>query len=593
MKKGRSNKTKKNEWNLKHLYSSPTDPQIEKDVSSLEKSVSSFASNYNTPHKEYLLDAGSLLKALNDYEELAAKASPKFLMYFYFLRDTEASNTVAASNISLLENRFAQIDNVIAFFRLALGQISEDKQHEFLNNPKLEHFRIFLKRIFDDAKHNLSLAEEKIMNLKSIPAHNMWESGNLKILNTKSVIWKKKSIPIEKALGMISQLRTPRERSLLSNIIVQTLKVVSPFSEAEMNAIVTNKKIDDDLRTFGKPYESTVMQYRNDPAVIENLVQTVTNNFHISHRFYALKARLLNLKKLSYSDRAAKIGIIRTKFDFDASVSILKKTFGNINMKYSVMFDEYLKEGRIDTFPRIGKKGGAYCWGVYDLPTYVLLNHSDDLHSFTTIAHEMGHAFHGELSEKQGPIYSSHSTSLAETASTLFESIALEAIYEKLSDKEKIIVLHDKINDDISTIFRQIACFNFEKDIHEGIRSKGFLSEKELAELHNKNMGAYLGPLFKMIPDDGYYFVQWSHIRHFFYVYSYAYGMLVSKALLRRYRTDKSYWKQIEQFLSAGGKESPENILKEIGIDTTKNDFWMDGLKEIEDDIKKLEDLTK
>jgi oligoendopeptidase F len=182
---------------------------------------------------------------------------------------------------------------------------------------------------------------------------------------------------------------------------------------------------------------------------------------------------------------------------------------------------------------------------------------------------------------------------LAETASTLFQSLALEAVYESLSDSEKIVLLHDKINDDISTIFRQIACFTFEQDLHAGIRAKGFLSQEEISEIHNKNMKTYLGPVFTLHPDDGYMFVQWSHIRRFFYVYSYAYGMLVTKAFLRRYKQDPSFWSSIEKFLAAGGKDSPEHILKEIGIDVSEAGFWEEGLKEIEDDIIKLEKLTK
>jgi oligoendopeptidase F len=227
------------------------------------------------------------------------------------------------------------------------------------------------------------------------------------------------------------------------------------------------------------------------------------------------------------------------------------------------------------------------------MPTFVLLNHIDDLYSLKTFAHEMGHAFHAELSKGQGPIYCSYSTSLAETASTLFETIAGDAIYESLPDKEKIILLHDRISDSIASIFRQIACFNYENEIHQTIRTKGYMSKEELADAHNKHMQAYLGPALKMTRDDGYMFVSWMHLRYFFYVYSYAYGLLVSKALLRRYRKDKSFWKKIEQFLSAGGKDSPENILKEIGIDVSKPDFWKEGLKEIEDDIKKLEKLTQ
>jgi oligoendopeptidase F len=144
----------------------------------------------------------------------------------------------------------------------------------------------------------------------------------------------------------------------------------------------------------------------------------------------------------------------------------------------------------------------------------------------------------------------------------------------------------------VRTVFNQIAGFNFEKDIHESLRAKGSLSAREFAALQAKNMSAYLGPAVSVTVEDSYVFTGWVHLRYFFYMYSYAYGMLVSKALLRRYKQDRSFWKKIEEFLSAGGSDSPENILKRIGIDVSKPDFWKEGLREIEDDIAKLEKLT-
>jgi oligoendopeptidase F len=140
---------------------------------------------------------------------------------------------------------------------------------------------------------------------------------------------------------------------------------------------------------------------------------------------------------------------------------------------------------------------------------------------------------------------------------------------------------------------RQIACYNFELDLHKAVREKGYADHAEIAEIHNRNMKAYLGPTFKMNPDDGYFFVQWGHIRRFFYVYSYAYGMLVSKAMVRRYKQDPAFWKSIEQFLSSGGKDSPEAILREIGIDVSSPEFWKEGIQEIADDIALLDKLTR
>lgn len=596
MKKKTTKKAKTStapKWNLKLLYSSPTDPRIETDIRAFEKHSEDFASKYGIEDKTYLTDPSVLYQAFNEYEKLVGESGLKAIVYFYYLRDTDATNKATQASISLIENRMAKAQNKTLFFENSLGNVPLDKQNEFLKDQSLAIYHTILYRIFRNAKHSLSVAEERIIKLKSLPAYEMWKSANQALMNVRSIQWKGRNIPLSQAVQLIPNLSSTQERKKLALLTNNLLKTLAPLAEWEINAIFNNKKIDDELRGYSKPYERTIQNYDNDPSVVEKLTSTVTENMEIAHRFYKLKARLLKQKRLSYFDRAAKIGRIKTAFSFEKSLAILKETFGTLNPKYTKILESFVARGQIDAPPRVGKKSGAYCWSTYYNPTFVLLNHTDDLHSFTTFAHEMGHAFHSEFSKVQGPIYSHYSTSLAETASTLFQSIALEAVFESLPEKEKITVLHDKIQDDIATVFRQVACFNFEKDLHQSIREKGHLSKEEIADLHNKHMKTYLGPTFTFNQDDGYMFVQWGHIRRFFYVYSYAYGQLVTKAFLRRYKQDPSFWSSIEKFLSAGGKDSPENILKEIGIDVSQPDFWMEGLKEIEDDIIKLEKLTK
>ncbi len=579
-------------WNLKMFYRSSTDPKIESDMLEIEGLFDGFAKKYDTAEKEYLKNEDTLLKVLTDAEKLMAFASPKPLLYFYSLKDIDSTNTEASAKFSLYLDRMVKCDNKVTFFAISLGNISKEYQAKFLKSEKLKHFRVFLERAFMDAKHSLSVEQEKIMNLKVLPAHEMWVMGNEKILNGKSVSWKGKKLPISSASQLLPELSSAKDRKKLWSNITDVLESIASISEIELNAIITNKKIDDELRGYEKPYDNTVRKYRNDPKVVEQLTKTVSANFAISHKFYKLKAKLLKLNTLRHSDRAAKLGTIKTKFPFDYAVATLKSVFGNLNPFYSGVIDKFVKNGQIDVFPRVGKLGGAYCNHSFDSPTLLLLNYTDDLYSFTTMAHEFGHAFHSELSRERGPIYSSYSTALAETASTLFEAIALESVFEKLSDKEKIIVLHDKISDGIATVFCQVAGFNNENALHDAIRTKGYISKEEIADLYVKNMSEYLGPLFRLERKDGYMFVRWSHIRMFFYVYTYAFGMLVSKALLRRYRADKAFWTSIEKFLKAGGKDSPENILREIGIDVSKPDFWQEGLREIERDIDLLEKLT-
>jgi oligoendopeptidase F len=102
---------------------------------------------------------------------------------------------------------------------------------------------------------------------------------------------------------------------------------------------------------------------------------------------------------------------------------------------------------------------------------------------------------------------------------------------------------------------------------------------------------SYLGDAVDVVETDGYAYVYINHFRSFFYVYSYAYGQIIAEALYEEYKKDKSFGVKIKKFLSAGGSMSPEDIFKSIGIDTSKPDFFLKGLKKIEKDLSVLEGM--
>jgi oligoendopeptidase F len=182
--------------------------------------------------------------------------------------------------------------------------------------------------------------------------------------------------------------------------------------------------------------------------------------------------------------------------------------------------------------------------------------------------------------------------STAEVASTFFEQAVLSEMEDQFTDEEKIILLHNRILGDITTIHRQIACFNFELELHQRIRNEGQLSKEDMAKLMKKHLQSYLGEAFDITDDDGFFFVTWSHIRRFFYVYSYAFGQIVIRSLFENWKKDPAYETKIREFLSLGGSMSPEDIFKKVGIDTSDPKFFESGLKSIEKDIDRLEKLV-
>lgn len=579
----------KTKWDLKLLYEGNNDPRIEGDLKIMEKVYTDFAKRY-VGRKDYLVKEKSLAVALKDFERLNDLALAKPYAYFSYQQDLDSRDTSVEARLNLLSQRYTKSGNLITFFPVALAKIKLSDQKKFLKSKVLAPYHYFLKNIFEESKHVLSEAEEKILNLKSLPASELWVRGNEKMVSKQELRWRGKIVPLSEALGKIHSLPT-RERRALHEQVGKRLKSIADFAESELNALVLNKKINDELRGYPEPFSATVLGYQNEPETVENLIATVTKDFPIAHRFYRAKAKMLGLKTLTYADRAAPIGKTKKEIPFSEAVAIIRRSFGKVNPIYASLFDEMLERGQVDVFPRVGKQGGAYCSSQEGLPTFVLLNHLSDFKSVMTLAHEMGHAIHAKFSNQQPPLYRGHSIATAEVASTLFENFAFDEVFQLLSHAEKVVALHDRINDSVQTIFRQVACFNFELDLHQQIRLEGNLSKEKISQLMNQHMSAYLGPLFKLTENDGYFFVQWPHLRNFFYVYSYAFGELVSSALYAEYQKDNSFEQKIRQFLSSGAGASPEDIFAQIGVDVRQSGFFRSGLAKIEQDIAKLEKM--
>lgn len=581
----------KTKWDLNIFYKSGTDPQIRKDIEKAKKASLNFEKKY-AKRDDYLKNENKLLKTLQDYEKLELDNGTKPFLYFHYRKDLNGKDLEAEANINKIINELTKYGNKTLFFGLKLGKIEKKLQKKFLNSKKLAKYHYLLKKTFETSKYDLTEPEEKIMNLKSLPSYGLWVSGVEKLLSKQAIKFKGKEVSIGEAQNKVNSLDTKQRRELQDKIL-ENLKGISSFAESEMNAIVTNKKINDELRGFKYSYSATILGYENNEKGVLNLVNTVTKHFHISNRFYNLKKKIFGLKSMQYADRSAKIGKTKQKISFDKAYRMVYQILNDIDKEYVEILDRMLQNGQIDVYPKIGKSDGAYASSDVNVPTMVLLNQTDDFKSLLALAHEIGHAIHSELSKKQPVFYQGYTISVTEVASTFFEQLVFDAMFNKLSDKEKVTALHDKIQGDIETIFRQIALFNYEVDLHNAIREKGAITGENMGELHNKNMKAYLGPAFKMRELDGYFFIRWSHLRRFFYSYSYAYGQIISRALNEEFKKDKNFSKQIKKFLSAGGSKSPDDIFKDMGIDTTKPDFFKKGLLSVEEDIIKLEKLAK
>jgi oligoendopeptidase F len=576
-------------WDLTPLFESDKDPRREEQRAIVEKNARRFINEWKD-REDYLKDPDILKQALDEYEDWKRNwGTDGAEGYYFWLRTQQDQNDPKLkAAFNKIEEFSKKLENDSQFFHLRIARIRPENQQRFLSHAPLKKYRHFLERIFAESRYHLSEPEEKIMNLKSSTSYANWTKMTSGFLSREERIvvledGSRASLPFSEIAGLLNS-KTRKVRDTAAAMFNSILARHVDVAEAEINSVLQNKKIDDELRGAPRPDALRHLNDDIDSAVVDALVDSVSNRFDISARFYGLKAKLLRTKMLKYHERNVEYGDVAKHYPYGKAVNLVFTVMGKLDTRFADILAGFVNNGRIDAYPKKGKDSGAFC--IHHLivqPTYILLNHTGKMHDVLTIAHELGHGINNELiREKQHALDFGTPTSTAEVASTFMEDFVLDEILHKADDELRLAIMMQKLNDDVSSIFRQVACYRFEQELHREFRSKGYLSKEQIGTLFQKHMAAYMGEAVEQSEGSQNWWVYWSHIRYFFYVYSYASGLLISKSLQSSVKKDPAFIDKVKEFLSAGLSDSPKNIFANLGIDITDRDFWNRGLDEVE-----------
>ncbi len=590
--------TMNTKWDFRDLFANDGDSKIEENRKVTEEKTKAFVSKWK-PRTDYLEDPKVLADALAEYEEWSRSyAGGGNEPYYFWLRFTQnQTDTTVKARMQLADDFAKKLSNEIRFFSLNVSKIPEEKQQQFLLAPELQQYKHYLETSFAEAKYLLTDREEMIMSMKSSTSYSNWVDmlETFLVKEEREVLdedGKKAKKDFSSILTLISN-KDKKIRDTSAKAFNDILSKYAEVAEVELNNVVNNKKNDDIIRTVPRPDATRHIADDVETEMVDAMLAAVEKRFDISARWYSLKAKLLGLPKLEYHERNVEYGEVTTKYSWEDSVALVRNVFANLDPDFERIFNEFLEKGRFDVFPEKGKSSGAFCAHyLITQPTYILLNHTDKLRDVLTLAHEVGHGINNELVRaKQHALYFGTPTSTAEVASTFMEDFVLEELMKKADEKEQLTLRVMKMDEEVSTIFRQVACYRFEQALHERIRKEGYLSLADIGKLFSGKMAAYMGSSVEQSPGAENWWIYWSHIRNYFYVYSYASGLLISKNLQHNVRKDKSYTARVKEFLAAGYSESPKNIFSKMGVDITATTFWEEGLAAIDEELKKTEEL--
>ena len=586
-------------WDLSPLLVSDTDPKLPELLDEIAQSAQRFVANWKE-RRDYLFEPNVLAQALDEYERLQRQFGTSGTPGYYFmLRAAQDQDNASVKAQSGKLTEFAtRLGNELQFFELNLATVAPDLQKEFLSSDTLLAYRHWLERIFAQAKHRLSEPEERLLNLKYPSSKGHWkeltsslhsaEERELELADDSRHLLSFERI----SKLMLDRNKRVRDAAALSfnEILSRHLKV----SEAEINALLGDKKVEDELRGFERP-ESSRHQSDDIPTeTVDAMTAAVSARFDLPRRYYQLKARLFHVDRLSYHERNVEFGSLEKNYAYTDALALVRRALAKLDPQFADILDKLAAEGQIDVYPKPNKRGGAFCaYNLLSQPTYVMLNHTDRLGDVLTLAHELGHAINDELM-RQGQNALNFGTSLAtaEVASTFMEDFVVQELLEDADADVRLSLSMLRLDRDVSTIFRQVAIYRFEQDLHRVFRKRGFVSKEAIGKLFSARMGEYMGDGVSLDLGSENWWTYIGHIRNYFYVYSYASGELISKSLQAMVRNDPKNIALVKRFLAAGTSKSPKETFEELGIDMADPSFWIKGLTEVERRLKETESLA-
>ena len=582
------------EWDLDDLYPSPDSKRISEDIGWLTVECKAFASDYEG--KLSSLTANNMLICIKRYEKIEM-VSGRIMSYAglrYYQKTTDETRTKFLTDN---QDKITNITSDLIFFSLEINKLVEHKLNALLKtNADLRRYKPIFDRLRSMRSHQLNKELELYIHDLSTVGSSSWNRLFDETITGLEFRISEEVMGIETVLNLLTDSNR-KKRELASRELARVFKKNIKIFSRIHNTLAKEKSINDKWRKMLSPQHSRHLSNHVEPEVVNALKEAVVGAYpKISHRYYEIKRNWLGLEKMQIWDRNAPLPQEdQTLINWKDATNTVLNAYSEFSPKLSRIAKNFFDKGWIDAAVKPGKAPGAFAHPtVTDVHPYIMLNYLGKPRDIMTLAHELGHGIHQVLAAEQGELLSSTPLTLAETASVFGEMLTFKKILGNTkTKKERQILLAGKIEDQINTVVRQIAFYDFECKLHEA-RSKGELSSDQINELWMSVQGPSLGPAFEFM--DGYE-TFWAYIPHFvhspFYVYAYAFGDGLVNALYSTYESgDKNFKEKYIHMLQAGGSKHHTELLKPFGLDATDPKFWGLGLELISKMIDELEALN-
>jgi len=365
-----------------------------------------------------------------------------------------------------------------------------------------------------------------------------------------------------------------------------------------INSIKAEGEIIRNARHFDSVLDMTLFDSAMETETLQAMWAAADEFMPDFRRYLHAKARLLNHKGgLPFYDLFAPVGEGGKQYTVAEARLALTDVFGRFNPEMAAFINKAFDKRWIDMFPRKGKGGGAFCMDIHCMGiSRILTNFAGSYSDVSTLAHELGHAWHGYCMKDIPVIMTNCPMPLAETASIFNETMMTHQALQSSDDAQVFALIENELMEATQVVVDIKSRFLFEKDVID-TRKDHTMSVDELKDAmlraQDQTYGDGLDKAFRhpfmWACKPHYYFTQ-----EHFYNFPYAFGLLFGKGVFARYlEKGSAFIPEYNRLLAVSGSDTVKNVAASIGIDVNSVDFWRSSLSIIRDSIDRFCSLVK
>ena len=461
----------------------------------------------------------------------------------------------------------------------------------FLKRENLRSVAHSLKRVREQAKRTMTPAEEKLAADLGVDGFQSWSRLYNKISSKLEfdMVWpdgRKERLPISRWRALMSDADRKIGRAAFEGGNKAWATIEDPCAAA-LNAISGTRLTLYKRRNVKHFLDQALFGAGIKRSTLDAMYAAIYKNIEPVREILRVKAAAMGRKGIAFYEREAPLPLKDSKlFTWEEGSGKVSAAFDRVYPALGNYYRDFLAKRWLESESRGGKRPGAFCTGsglIKEARVYMTFNGS--LGDVNTIAHEIGHAWHGDLLKDMRPWAQEYPMTLAETASIFGEHLLAEGIQSDpgVSEAQKLIMLDEYLTGAAVTILDITVRFEFEKAFHEE-RQKGEVSVQRLKELMTDAQKRIFGDALEPGGEDPMF---WASKLHFymtgvsFYNFPYTFGFLMAATLFTKFKAEGAdFLPKYETFLRLTGSDTAEGVArKSLGADLGDPAFWATAIK--------------